>query len=172
MSVPARRVMDPSHRARVLRALDMVPWVRRAAPMAIAEATVEVEEASVLAPAPAPAQGEVACVVVLPAGAAPRELDLLGRAFGTCGAGVARAARVAVAADGQLSAAPPAADAYLVFGETQAHALGRALSAEAMQRAQIVLVDEPAQLLMHAAAKRRLWTALRTLRRAMAAAGG
>jgi len=172
MSVPARRVMDPSHRARVLRALDMVPWVRRAAPVAIAEATVEVEEASVLAPAPAPAQGEVACVVVLPAGAAPRELDLLGRAFGTCGAGVARAARVAVAADGQLSTPPPAADAYLVFGETQAHALGRALSAEAMQRAQIVLVDEPAQVLMHAAAKRRLWTALRTLRRAMAAAGG
>ena len=35
-------------------------------------------------------------------------------------------------------------------------------------QAQIVLVDEPARLLGDAAAKRRLWIALRTLRRSLA----
>jgi hypothetical protein len=67
--------------------------------------------------------------------------------------------------DGQLLEVP-AADAYLVFGEAQAHALGRTLAAEVLQRAQIVLVDALATVLTEPAAKRRLWTALRRLRRA------
>ena len=41
-----------------------------------------------------------------------------------------------------------------------------------MQRAQIVLVDEPSQVLSQAASKRRLWTAVRTLYRALAGVTG
>jgi ABC-type lipoprotein export system ATPase subunit len=44
------------------------------------------------------------------------------------------------------------------------------LSAEAMHRAQIVLADEPASVLTSAAAKRRLWNALRNVRRTLAMA--
>jgi hypothetical protein len=156
---------DTVHRARVLRALGMVPWVRRAAPAPLAAQSITV----------APAQGDDApgaCVVVLPGSCATRELDLLGRTFGACGAWLARAARVSVNAAGELAEEPPSARAYLVFGETQAHALGRSLPAEVMQRAQIVLVDEPSQVLSHAASKRRLWIALRTLHRALAGVTG
>ena len=49
-----------------------------------------------------------------------------------------------------LSRDVPAAKAYLVFGEAQAHALGRALPAAVMQRAQIVLADELALVLSRA----------------------
>ena len=112
----------------------------------------------------------MACVAVLPQGCSARELDLLGRALATCGAALARAARVTVS-DGQLAADVPEARAYLVFGEAQAHALGRALPAAAMHQAQIVLADEPALLLTSAGAKRRLWNALRSVRRTLAAAG-
>jgi len=65
----------------------------------------------------------------------------------------------------------PRAPAYLVFGQAQAHALGRALTAEAMHDAHIVLADAPAEILAQAAAKRRLWLAMRTLRRALGAGG-
>jgi hypothetical protein len=41
-----------------------------------------------------------------------------------------------------------------------------------MHQAQIVLADEPALVLTSADAKRRLWNALRSVRRALAAAGG
>ncbi|WP_343160854.1 hypothetical protein [Rhodanobacter sp. L36] len=109
----------------------------------------------------------VACVIVLPQGCSTRELDLLGRALNACGAALARAGRVMVQA-GKPLADVPEARAYLVFGEPQAHALGRALSAAAMHRAQIVLADEPALVLTSAAAKRRLWNALRNVRRALA----
>jgi ABC-type lipoprotein export system ATPase subunit len=102
---------------------------------------------------------------VLPQGCNTRELDLVGRALNACGATFARAARVTVS-EGQLGHVPEA-QAYLVFGEAQAHALGRALPAAAMHRAQIVLADDPASVLTSAAAKRRLWNALRTLRREM-----
>lgn len=163
MNAPARPAIDAAHRARVLRALGMVPWVRRVAPLLVA-----IDSANA-ANAPQDGAGG-ACVVVLPAGCATRELDLLGRAFGACGAGLARAARVTVNDAGQLADEPPVASAYLVFGEAQAHALGRKLPAEVMQRAQIVLVDEPAQVLLNRSAKRRLWIALRTLRRALASA--
>ncbi len=120
--------------------------------------------------AAAPEGLAVHCVVVLPGGCMPRELDLLGRALCAFGAGLARAARVEVT-DGRL-AALPSARAYLAFGEAQAHALGRELPVELQQRAQIVLADVPGQVLADAAGKRRLWNALRHLRRALASSDG
>jgi hypothetical protein len=161
MNASPRQQVSASHRDRVLRALGVTPWVRRA------PASTPAFPADL--PAAVSAAG-VACVVVLPAGCSTRELDLLGRAFNACGATLARAARVAVQ-DGQLDTNVPEAAAYLVFGEAQAHALGRALPAAVMHRAQIVLADEPALVLTSAGAKRRLWSALRSLRRALATAG-
>jgi hypothetical protein len=159
MNEHARESVGIDHRARVLRALGVTPWVRRATP-AIANITMETAT---------DAAAGVACVVVLPQGCSTRELDLLGRALTACGAMLARAARVTVSA-GQLTGDVPEARAYLVFGEAQAHALGRALPAAALHRAQIVLADEPATVLTSAAAKRRLWNALRNVRRALATA--
>ncbi|HEY0196991.1 MAG TPA: hypothetical protein VGC19_00445 [Rhodanobacter sp.] len=158
MNASVGKTIGIDHRARVLRALGVTPWVRRAAPVS---AGIAVDERAV-----DPAAG-VACVVVLPQGCSTRELDLLGRALNACGAMLARAARVTVSA-GQLQGDVPEARAYLVFGEAQAHALGRALPAATMHRAQIVLADEPAAVLTSAAAKRRLWNALRNVRRALA----
>lgn len=160
MSTAMSISVTDSHRARVLRALGVTPWVRRAAPALSADVAASVP--STMAPG-----ADVVCVVVLPQGCSTRELDLLGRALNACGAMLARAARVTVSG-GQLAADVPAAAAYLVFGEAQAHALGRALPADVMQRAQIVLADEPALVLSSAGAKRRLWSALRNLRRALA----
>ena len=166
MNVAASHV-DAVHRARVLRALGMVPWVRRAAP------TPPTTQEDIMVASPVRGDDAPgACVVILPGSCATRELDLLGRTFGACGAWLARAARVRVNAAGELAETPPAARAYLVFGEAQAHALGRSLPAEVMQRAQIVLVDEPSQVLSQAASKRRLWTAVRTLYRALAGVTG
>ena len=155
MSLPLRQPVGPSHRSRVLHALGVTPWVRRAMPSGSAVGAVADDTAA-----------GVACVVVLPAGCSTRELDLLGRALTAAGALLARAARVSVSG-GQLAAPVPEARAYLVFGEAQAHALGRCLPAAVMQQAQIVLADEPALLLTRADAKRRLWSALRSLRRAL-----
>lgn len=151
------------HRARLLRALGVTPWVRRHAPSSTRD-TGYAEE-----PAPAVEALSGHCVVLLPAGSDPRALDLLGRALTAFGPTLARAARIEVR-DGKLAAAP-IARAYLVFGETQAHALGRELPATVLQQAHIVLVDEPAAIHASGAAKRRLWTALRSLRRALAGAG-
>jgi hypothetical protein len=159
VNMAARETVSEVRRARVLRALGMTPWVRRASP-------IVPPGASAAGPA---GSSTVACVVVLPQGCSPRELDLLGRALNACGATLARAGRVSVI-DGQLAAGVPEARTYLVFGEAQAHALGRSLPAAAMHRAQIVLVDEPARVLTTAAAKKRLWNALRSVRRALAAA--
>ena len=159
MSAGLRQHVTAGHRDRVLRALGVMPWVRRV-PADIAEPAQ---------PATDP-DGVVACVVVLPEGCSTRELDLLGRALNACGAALARAARVTVRG-GQLAGDVPEARAYLVFGEAQAHALGRTLPAAAMRQAQIVLADEPALVLTDAGAKRRLWSALRSLRRALATAG-
>ena len=117
-----------------------------------------------------PAAAGSTCVVVLGEGSSTRELDLLNRALSACGAALARAARVTVNA-GQLHEVP-AASAYLVFGEAQAHALGRGLPVAVLQRAQIVLVDDLTQVLTDAGAKRRLWGALRRLRQTLAAASG
>ena len=162
MSAPAPQPVDVGHRDRVLRALGVTPWVRRGMPAGV-------DSVSAVSPAVGGA-GPVACVVVLPQGCSTRELDLIGRALIGSGAALARAARLVVS-DGQLPAEVPEAHAYLVFGEAQAHALGRALPVEVMNRAQIVLADEPALVLTHAGAKRRLWNALRGVRRALAMAG-
>lgn len=164
MNASPRQCVTAGHRERVLHALGVTPWVRRATP----DLPAGVAESNPLMAADT-ASGAV-CVVVLPEGCSTRELDLLGRALNACGATLARAARVTVS-DGQLAADVPEAGAYLVFGEAQAHALGRRLPAAAMHRAQIVLADEPALVLTSAAAKRRLWSALRSLRRALAMAG-
>lgn len=161
MNMIIQQPASSSHRARVLRAMGLTPWVRRALPLVPAP-----EEG--LDVAPIAAAGD--CVVVIPEGCSVRELDLLGRALSACGAPLARAARLTVSG-GQLAADVPQARAYLVFGEAQAHALGRSLPATVMHRAQIVLADEPARVLASADAKRRLWNALRSLRRALATAG-
>lgn len=163
MSALPRQHVSADHRARVLRALGVMPWQRRAALAAVTAGEQEYATADMAA--------SVACVVVLPQDCSARELDLVGRALNACGAALARAARVTVSG-GQLAAGVPEAQAYLVFGEAQAHALGRALPAAVMHQAQIVLADEPALVLTSADAKRRLWNALRSVRRALAAAGG
>lgn len=163
MSASPRAPIHAAHRARVLHALGVTPWVRRAAPAAV-ETGVTQRPADVVADA-----AGVACVVVLPQGCGTRELDLVGRALNACGATLARAARVTVSA-GQVSGQLPEAHAYLVFGEAQAHALGRALPAAVLRRAQIALADEPSSVLTSAAAKRRLWNALRNVRRALGTA--
>jgi len=140
-----------------MRALGITPWVRRRLPSpAIAAVADEV---------PAMAIGAGECVVVLPAGCSPRELDLVGRALMSCGPALARAPRIEVN-NGRLPKAPEAR-AYLVFGEAQAHALGRELPAATLSRAHIVLADEPSDVLSSGAGKRRLWNALRSLRRAL-----
>lgn len=159
MSAVQQAVAGQAHRARLLRALGVTPWVRRHAPV-----VDTVVETSVVVAAPA---GE--CVVLLPAGGLPRALDLLGRALCAYGPSLARAARIEVI--GGRLASVPEARAYLVFGQPQAHALGRELSAEVLNRAHIVLADEPTEVLTSAAGKRRLWSALRSLRRALAVAG-
>lgn len=153
-----------THRSRVLHALGLTPWVRRVAVASSAMVGHVVAE-------PVAEGIDGACVVVLPASSSARELDLLGRALLAGGAALARAPRITVQ-DGQLTAEVPVARTYLVFGDAQAHALGRALPTEVMSRALIVLADEPGLLLADAAAKRRLWTALRSVRRALAGTGG
>ena len=158
MSTGVLVAASADHRLRVLRALGLTPWVRRA---------------TVVAPAidrePVPDGAGVPCVVVLPEHCSIRELDLLERALSAAGAWLARAARVRVKA-GELASDVPTARAYLVFGEAQAHALARALPATVMNQTLVVLADEPALVLGSAAAKRRLWSALRSLRRALTTA--
>lgn len=148
------------HRARVLRALGVTPWVRRSTNHIVEPANVQPALAT-----------DVGCVVILPELCSTRELDLIGRALNACGASLARAPRLR-ASGGQLSGDVPAARAYLVFGDIQAHALGRVLPSAVMNQAQIVLADEPALVLTSAGAKRRLWSALRSLRRTLASTGG
>jgi hypothetical protein len=158
--LPASR--EPlSRRTRVLRVLGVTPWVRRRVVGAPAE--------NATLPDAVPAVSPASCVVLLPEGCGARELDLLGRALAAFGAELARAGRILVK-DGRPTATVPAVRAYLVFGQAQAHALGRELPAAAMNQAQIVLADEPHEVLASGAGKRRLWMALRQLRRALAGA--
>lgn len=149
-----------AHRERVLRALGLETWRRRQ--QAVADAPAVVGEAL------PPAASSSDCVVLLPAACDARELDLLGRALTSGGAALARAARVRMS-PGEAETAVPQARAYLACGEAQAHALGRSLPMQVTAQAQIVLVDEPGRLLGDPSAKRRLWIALRTLRRGLAA---
>jgi DNA polymerase III psi subunit len=143
-------------RERLLRVMGVTPWRLRVGDVAPANDIQPANEAGV---------GEhVGCVVVLPAGSSARELDLLGKALRAFGPVTGRAARLEVGERG-LGQVPVAA-AYLVFGDAQAHALGRDLSAAALSAAQIVLVDPPSAILADPAAKRRLWNGLRALGRA------
>ena len=152
------------HRERVLHALGLAPWQRRQ----VAPVAAEVMDEGVTGIAPTSLPAHADCVVLLPAACDARALDLLGRALTSGGALLARAARVRVSS-GDEETAMPQARAYLACGDAQAHALGRSLPMQVTAQAQIVLVDEPARLLGDAAAKRRLWIALRTLRRSLAA---
>ena len=157
----AVRHASPAQRARALRALGIASWQRRTAmpdaamPAAAPDADEQVGMAA-----------EAACLVLLPAGCSTRALDLLTRALLAAGPAVARAARIEVR-DGQLPALP-AARACLAFGAAQLHALGRELPAERQRAMAIIAADAPEQVLTSGAGKRRLWHALRQLRRALA----
>jgi hypothetical protein len=143
-------------RERLLKVMGVTPWRLRVGDAAAVDDVQPANEVGV---------GEhVGCVVILPAGSSTRELDLLGKALRAFGAVTGRAARIEVGEHG-LGQVPVAA-AYLVFGDAQAHALGRHLSAAALSAAQIVLVDPPSAVLADPAAKRRLWNGLRALGRA------
>lgn len=155
---------DP-HRARLLRALGVTPWVRRQ-PFATEMPTAFDMQGGMAESDAAPGDS----IVLLPAGCPAALLDLLGRAFSAYGPSLARAARIEVGADGQLAHVPEAR-AYLVFGQAQAHALGRVLPAVVLNSAQIVLADEPHEIRASGEGKRRLWNALRSLRRALATGG-
>jgi hypothetical protein len=150
---------SPDRRERLLKAMGVTPWRLRGVDAA----------AAVAADGPAvndAAHGDrVPCVVVLPAGASERELELVGRALRAFGPVMGRAARLEAGERG-LGHVPVAAH-YLVFGEAQARALGHELPAAVMSAAQIVLVDTPSALLADAAAKRRLWNGLRALGRSL-----
>ncbi len=161
MNLPAHQSISGDHRLRVLRALGITPWARRA-PAARAPLT-DTAGGPALSTA-----SSGACVIVLGEGNSTRELDLLGRALNACGPALARAARVT--ASSGLLAEVPAAAIYLVFGEAQARALGRDLPVAVLQSAEVVLVDELTQVLTDAGAKRRLWGALRSVRQTLAAA--
>lgn len=151
--------VSPQRREHLLKAMGVTPWRLRGAPAAGHEFA-------------APASNDalpgdrVPCVVVLPAGASERELELVGRALRAFGPVMGRAARLEAGERG-LGHVPVAAH-YLVFGEAQARALGHELPAAVMSAAQIVLVDTPSALLADAAAKRRLWNGLRALGRSLA----
>lgn len=143
----------PDRRQRLLRVMGVTPWRLRAGQAAPDPGMVPANDAV--------PGGQAACVVVLPAGASERELDLVGRALRAYGPATGRAARLEAGEQGLGQV--PVARAYLVFGEAQARALGRDLPAAVMSAAQIVLVDTPAAIVADPAAKRRLWNGLRTL---------
>lgn len=149
-------VAGPERRDRLLRVMGVTPWRLRSAP-AMPEMPVDAAN-------DAP-RGRVDCVVVLPANATERELDLVGRALRGRGPVLGRAPRMHVDAQGLTGV--PVARSYLVFGEAQARALGHELPAAVMSEAQIVLVDPPAAIVADAAAKRRLWNGLRALGRTL-----
>ncbi|MGN6092976.1 MAG: hypothetical protein ACTHOL_11545 [Luteibacter jiangsuensis] len=143
----------PDRRQRLLKVMGITPWRLRTGPVATGMEAVPANDAA--------GTVQTACVVVLPAGASERELDLVGRALRAYGPATGRAARLEAGERGLGDI--PVAKAYIVFGEAQAKALGRDLPAAVMSAAQILLVDTPAAILKDPAAKRRLWNGLRTL---------
>lgn len=145
-----------SHRRRLLHAMGVTPYALRV--RAGGDEPVVAEHAAATGGAE-----EVGCVLMLPGGYDRRQLAVLEQAMRSLGAGFAPAVHVTVV-DGQPSGPVPAASAYLAFGEAQAHALGRNLSAEVMAAADVVLLDQP-QTLLQADGKRRLWQALGGVRR-------
>jgi hypothetical protein len=143
-------------RERLLRVMGVTPWRLRVGDVAPGDSVESANEANL--------GDTVGCVVILPAGSSARELDLLGKALRAFGPITGRAARLEVGERGLGQV--PVASAYIVFGDAQAHALGRDLPTAVLSAAQIVLVDPPSTILVDAAAKRRLWNGLRALGRA------
>jgi hypothetical protein len=164
MNVRSCTPVDAGHRARVLRALGLVPWTRRTRPQL--ERADGVTGMQGLQSAPAPG---VACVIVLAEHCSPAALDLLGRVMRTGGPLLARAGRIQAHA-GKLDRVPAAAT-YLVFGAAQAEILRQSLPAALAASASLVVVDELAAVLAEGRAKQRLWVALRGLRARLAAPG-
>jgi|SRR5699024_1733866 len=139
-------------RRRILRALDVTPYVLRAAsPAAEVPARTSADDAT------------IACVLVLPENCSARQQRAVTGAMQALGDAFAQAPQVVVAG-GELRDPAPPASAYLAFGDAQARALGRRLSADIMARAEVLLLDEP-QVLLTGAGKRRLWQAVSGLRR-------
>ncbi|KGI78736.1 hypothetical protein [Oleiagrimonas soli] len=161
--------MATASRHERLRALGVTPY-RLRAPRGVEAVPAEpsiIEAAVAPTATPRAAGATVPCVLLLPAGCPPRTLDLIGRSMHAFGADFARAPRFSVSTEGVLDT-PPTARAYLAFGDAQARALGHVLDADVMHAAEIVLLDLPEAL--HAgASKRRLWLALKALRRRMRA---
>lgn len=148
------------HRQRVLRALGVVPYVRRARRQVVDDAPVGSTGNAALPPA---TEGSCPCVLVLPEGCTERQQRLLARVMQALGEGFAQAPRVVVTGD-ELREPALHASAYLAFGEAQARALGRSLPAAVMADAEVLLLDDP-RTLLQADGKRRLWQAVCGLRR-------
>lgn len=158
MSMAASTVAD--HRQRVLRALGVVPYVRRARQKTVADTPAGAAGNVAMPPTVA---GLLPCVLVLPEGCTERQQHLLARVMQALGKGFARAPSVVVAGR-DLHEPVPHASAYLVFGEAQARALGRSLPTAVMTAAEVLLLDDP-QALLQGDGKRRLWQAIGGLRR-------
>ncbi len=141
------------HRQRVLHALGVTTYVLRARP----------GDARTPASATVPDAAACRCVLVLPEGATEDQQHFLDRVMQALGGDFAGARRVVVTA-GELHGPVPEASAYLAFGEAQARALGRSLPAVTAAAAEVLLLDEP-QALRGGDGKRRLWQAVRGLRR-------
>lgn len=142
------------HRQRILQALGVMPLALRR------------RQATMVEPPENHAMGTIGstpCVLVMPEGGTERQQRLVMQAMQALGGGFARAPRMTVKA-GELDEPVPPASAYLVFGESQARALGRSLPTAVMAAAEVLLLDEP-QTLLEAAGKRRLWQAVSGLRR-------
>lgn len=158
MNMAALSTVD--HRQRVLRALGVTPYVRRARHGMVDDAPA----GGVVNPAvPQAVAGSCPCVLVLPEGCTQRQQHLVTRVMRALGEGFAQAPRVIVTG-GELHQPVPPASAYLAFGESQARALGRSLPAAVMAAAEVLLLDDP-HALLQADGKRRLWQAIGGLRR-------
>lgn len=149
-------------RMRRLRALGVQAYrLRETAPASTDAPAAAAEQNAPQASQPTSVQ--LPCVLVLPKHCPGSALDLVGRAMLAFGAEFARAPRVYAEADG-VSGSVPRAQAYLVFGDAQARALGHTLPAEHMRDAEIVLLESP-EAWTTGAAKRQAWLALKPLRR-------
>lgn len=149
------------HRQRVLRALGVTLYGLRGRFRPDQGVTPADEAASMSMTAAA--DGAAACVLVLPGDCDARQRTQVEHIMQALGGVFAQAVQVGVAG-GELTAEVPPAHAYLAFGEAQARALGRSLSSDAVNQAQVVLLDAP-EALFDAAGKRRLWQAVGGLRR-------
>lgn len=147
VSTPMPATMD--HRQRVLRALGVTPYRLRG-------------RAGATPPSPEAGEAAARCVLVVADDCDARQRTLLDHIVRAFGRRLVVTARIPVAG-GELATPLPPADAYLAFGDAQVRALERGLPA-APADAQVLRLAAPADL-FQAAGKRRLWQALRVLRR-------